>query len=387
MENAKAFKVMGDLELETYVHPDDLKRITEDIETQPKTAAELCGSTVAIDMIAQFVDPEILAKEIAGTRLDVPSLICEAAKVCPDILDELKWKNRYHCLDLMRRILYMIGPETRSVKPGRDNDKNWRIRVPAKVTPEYMNSINNFDFATIGYADISPDLRDVENAKLAVELTESLSKFKDITGTGHATANMFVISTYKNSTAPVAQPKLKGGVLLLTIKQATIIGLYILSKFTKLANEKDYTILTPLAGAIFPRASLAKMMEDEVISSHFGDTWELMDCINKSAQNGGQFLVGSRADVAAVCALVGTQSITKEEERRKICHRTVKQFLNHERPADKELFKAIARYATGGIPDEWTFDVLVNDLKDVKMTMDMERKAAARAQIRLNSQA
>ncbi|QHA33848.1 putative glycoprotein 1 [Coredo virus] len=384
MDAAKEFKGLVDLNIRDLVRDEDLKTLEEEITLQTTTAARLCASTLKLDMVAQFVDPEQVAREIAGTRLNVPELIAEATKICPDIIEPIAWNKGYYSLDVMRRILYMIGPETRSVKVGRDNDKRWNLRVPTNLSPDTLKTLAKTDFMAISGQPMNRATKHLNNQRIIKEVLTHVRARPNKANDGYIVNGMFTISTYKNSTAPVAQPQVVDGVLLLTIKQASIIALYILSNFTKLALTKEYTILTPLAGAIFPRASLEKMMEDPVIASKFQDKWELLDCINKSAQNGGQFLDGSRTDVAAVCVLVGTSSLEKEDERKKICHRTIKQFLNHDRPAEKDMFKAMVVYATQGVPSDWTFEVLINDFKTVKTTIESDRRAIRNATVPLN---
>lgn len=70
----------------------------------------------------------------------------------------------------------------------------------------------------------------------------------------------------------------------------------------------------PLAGAIYSWDSLDKMMAIDVVRDKFPSKHALIDAINKSAQNGGQFLTGVRADVAAACVVVGTSAVKKAEE-------------------------------------------------------------------------
>lgn len=146
------------------------------------------------------------------------------------------------------------------------------------------------------------------NKKLAKQVTDFVStcKFDDI----YTVNGLLTISTYKSMAAPGDKPKvLTGNVVCLTVKQASILGLHILEQLNKLAYEKGFTIFTPLAGAIYSRDAVKTMMEDPVIKRTFQRGEVLIDCINKSAQNDGQFLKNSRADVAAACVIVGTAAV------------------------------------------------------------------------------
>lgn len=373
MENVKIYSGHGDLAL-----PEDAeakRKILEIVETQSDSAAALCKTNLVKDAVIQFVKLSELAGEISGARLDVPDLIAEVAKILPSILDTYTWNGMYKALDVMRRIIYNIGPETRSVKKGKNADINWRLRITETVTPGQIQALNAIDFEKIAADGVLTDLATDNNKKRQEEIEKKWTTIKD--GENFATVGMIVVSTFKSTSAPTAQPKLAGGnVLLLTIKQATIVGLYILEKFTKVACEKDHDILTPLSGAVFSRDSLTKMIQDPVISAAFGSKCKLVDSINKSAQNGGQFLEGSRADVAAVCVLIGTANVKKQEERKSIVQRTMKQFFTMKREGSKDVFKAMLPFGTGGLPEEWTFEVL-SDIQETSRRQSQALKLAA----------
>lgn len=382
MENVKIYSGHGDLAL-----PEDAeakRKILEIVETQSDSAAALCKTNLVKDAVIQFVKLSELAGEISGARLDVPDLIAEVAKILPSILDTYTWDGMYKALDVMRRIIYNIGPETRSVKKGKNADINWRLRITETVTPEQIQALNAIDFEKIAADGVLTDLATANNKKRQEEIEKKWTTIKD--GENFATVGMIVVSTFKSTSAPTAQPKLAGGnVLLLTIKQATIVGLYILEKFTKVACEKDHDILTPLSGAVFSRDSLTKMMQDPVISAAFGSKCKLVDSINKSAQNGGQFLEGSRADVAAVCVLIGTANVKKQEERKSIVQRTMKQFFTMKREGSKDVFKAMLPFGTGGLPEEWTFEVLSEIQETSRRQSQALKLAASQAVARTNA--
>lgn len=117
------------------------------------------------------------------------------------------------------------------------------------------------------------------------------------------------VSTYKNGNAPTAPPEIADRCLRLTVKQGTMVALFIMEKFTRVAMENGLTILTPLAGAIFPRDSIDRLWEDKVIETSFRTKHASIDAINKSAQNGGQFLNNSRVDI--ICGKVQVTAISK----------------------------------------------------------------------------
>lgn len=63
--------------------------------------------------------------------------------------------------------------------------------------------------------------------------------------------------------------------------------------------------MTPLVGAIFARESLEKIMDSPDIKNIFQLKCTVIDAINKSAQNGGQFLTDASADMTAACVIIG----------------------------------------------------------------------------------
>lgn len=382
MAPVKEFKQLDDLDLGD-IGAEARGKISEIIDSQLVTAQRLCNTNLAYDCVAQFIKMEDLALDIGGARLDAGALIAEVAKIVPSAVDIFKWEAGYKCLDMMRHILYFIGPDTRNVKKGRDADKNWRIRNHEVVTLEQLDGLKQVDFAMLSDPTLSNEQREVINTGYCNEITKAWTSLK--VGDTYRTTGMVIVSTYKNGDAPTTQPKIElGNVMLLTVKQATIISMYILNKFTQVACDKGHDILTPLAGAIFSRDSINKMMMNDVIKRVFVRKCALIDAINKSAQNGGQFLPGARADIAAACVVVGTVGVKKPEERKMIVQRTVKQFLNQKRPADKEVFAAVASYATGGVPEEWSFDAITAEYDNIRMNAMALRRAALQASVRLN---
>lgn len=381
METVKAYTGHADLDLP---NNEEVKRqIIGVIDAQSDSAAALCKTNLVKDGIIQFVKLAELAGEISGARLDVPDLIAEVAKIVPSILDTFTWNGQYKALDVMRRIIYNIGPETRSIKKGKNADVHWRLRITENVSAEQMAAMKKIDFERISSNGEMNEGAAANNGRRRTEIETKWSEIKN--GTDYATAGMIMISTFKSTSAPTTQPKLAAGnVLLLTIKQATIVGLYILEKFTTIACAKGHDILTPLSGAVFSRDSIEKMMQNPTISRVFGTKCKLIDAVNKSAQNGGQFLDGSRADVAAVCVLIGTANVKKQEERKSIVQRTMKQFFAQKREASKDVFQALLKYGTGGLPEDWTFDVLSDIQETVRRTTQAMRAAAAEAVVATN---
>lgn len=383
METATKFTSTQDA-AKGIVGPDSKDQVIKVMDAAEVTANGLVKSIKAFDIMLQAVKLSDLAEEIGGSKMDVAALVVEAAIIMPDILEELAWEQSYLCLDYMRKVVYSIGPATRGVKKGKDSDIHWRLRVLTSMTDAQMTKYRDTDFASISGHVKAAAVVATENDNHKARLHDIFNKIKLDSAGKRNVAGMFIISTYKNGSAPTNAPKVVDGVLNLTVKQATIIALFVLAKFTKLATTMGNDVFTPLAGAIFPRDKLDDMMQDADLAQVFATKGDLIDSINKSAQNGGQFIDGARADLAAVCAITGTMNITKLTERKAIVTRTVKQFSNQGRPLDKNVFEAMCKYATGGVPMEWSFEVLDQEYKDIKRRqLDQALKQTA---VRANSQ-
>lgn len=381
MEHADKFTSIEDFGLGV-IPVDAVTALNKLFDEQTQTCAEFIKSGMIADLCGLFVNPSDMSKDVGGATMDVPTLIVEVAKILPDMLMPLSWETKNRSLDVMKKILFKIGPETRSIKKGTNPDGHWRIRICSDTKQD--------DLAKIGDADIlgiqGTTLKGADLAKANKELTKTVVDYVTAAkyGDKYLISGMLVISTYKSTTAPMTAPKiLKGNVVSLTVKQASIVGLYILEKLTRLAYTKDYTIFTPLAGAIYSRDNVAGMMEDPVIKAAFKTAPNLIDCINKSAQNGGQFLQDSRSDVAAACVMVGTSAVKKVEERKSIVQRTVRQFRTQKRPGDRDVFAAMCKFATGGVDVDWTFEALVAEYDQIKMTQAALMRAAAQARVGL----
>lgn len=383
MKSAKEYKRHEDIDFEG-IGEEAKRQMIQLLDAQTTTAQEMCNASLALDCIAQFVKMQDLAGDIGGAKLDVGKFLAECSKIMPSMVDTFDWTSGYKALDVMRKIIYMIGPDTRNVKKGRDSDKSWRIRIQENVTPALVTKLRTIDFASETDLTMGAEEKEQANTAHHNEIIESWNKIAKTGDTMH-TIGMFEIATYKNGSAPTAQPKLgKGNYLLITVKQATILGLYVLDKFTAVACVQGHDILTPLAGAIFSRDCIDKMMKNETIKAAFPLKCKLIDAINKSAQNGGQFLHGSRADIAAACVIVGTNGVKKSEERHVIVQRTVKQFLGQQRPGTKEVFLAVVPFATGGVPEEWTYETLIAEYENIKVNNMALRRATLQANVHLN---
>lgn len=131
------------------------------IETQTTSAKAVANAQLSMDTVLQYVKLSDLAPTIGGATLDPCKLIALATAMIPDIVHTMTWDGQYKSLDFMKKMLFEIGPETRTVKKGKDSDKHWIMRCTTdEMDKESTNTCLNFN-----YAGISGEI-DVEKPKM-----------------------------------------------------------------------------------------------------------------------------------------------------------------------------------------------------------------------------
>nr|QRW41732.1 MAG: nucleoprotein [Miglotas virus]QRW41734.1 MAG: nucleoprotein [Miglotas virus]QRW41736.1 MAG: nucleoprotein [Miglotas virus]QRW41738.1 MAG: nucleoprotein [Miglotas virus]QRW41740.1 MAG: nucleoprotein [Miglotas virus] len=364
--------------------PEETRR---DYETQEKTIAAVLKSALAKDYVLDLISPSELASSLGGVVLDVKAMMLQIAYVMPSVMVNAKWGDKLQTLDFMAKVLYLIGPQSRSIKKLADNDKHWNLRTHEELTDDDIDGIidtliaganaefnANWELGNLGLNSRG----EVVNA-YAAEIAALNTKWKSSPRNEekYVISGCISIASYKNSPPPTTPPKADKNCIILTLKQASIAALRIMDYFTQEACAHGHYILTPLGGAIFSRDSINEMFNVDLIKATFKAKCNLVMAINASAQSGGQHDRNARADIAALCALVATGNVKERRVRESIVHKTVKQFIASKRPLDKALFKAMAPYATGGLPHDFCLEVLDTEYKEARIThMEITRAAA-----------
>ncbi|AIA24561.1 nucleoprotein [Orthophasmavirus kigluaikense] len=342
--------------------------VRKTFDMHAKTIATMASHPCSRDYNMFLNTCESVSKEYNSAGLDAEKLCREMSYVNPDFMLEPGWEVGHQALNFMAKVIFEVGPETRSVKVGSGTDKSYRFRF-----------VRQYDAADIGRVASKMGAKNPPNAPStsaarpnAVDVvTAYKAKIREHSvengEAGTVVSGMVIVKTYKNTIAPQSEPTVKNGVLVLTIKQASFLALYKFKEFVKVCVARDTTILTPLCGAIFSRDDIDLMLADPEIKAVITDKTELLVALNLSAQNGGQFVEGSRTDIAGVCAIMGTVNVEKKL-RMQIISKTAKQFLAKDRPMDKGLFHAVGKYAAGGLPAEWQAEILVQELEAAKIT-------------------
>lgn len=364
-----------------------LEALKKTYDMQARTIATMASHPCAKDYNMYLNTCEAVSKEYNSAGLDADKLCREMSYINPDFMLEPGWEVGHQALNFMAKIIFEVGPETRSVKVGSGTDKSYRFRF-----------VREYSVADIGKVAAKAGARNLPNQAAG---PSSMPNAGDVVASykakikEHAVENgengtvvngMVIVKTYKNTIAPQAEPTVKNGVLVLTIKQASFLALYKFKEFIRVCVARDTTILTPLCGAIFSRDDIDDMLEDPEIKACIPDRADLLIALNLSAQNGGQFIEGSRTDIAGVCAIMGTVNVEKKL-RMQIISKTAKQFLGKNRPMDKKVFNAIGKYAAGGLPAEWQAEILVQELETAKITYRqiLAAKKATEQIVRVNA--
>uniref|UniRef100_A0AAT9JEX4 Nucleocapsid protein n=1 Tax=Blattella germanica phasmavirus 1 TaxID=3133448 RepID=A0AAT9JEX4_9VIRU len=273
---------------------------------------ELTSHSVAKTFTILGMTPDEFIKLHGGAQFDFDEIIMEFTKRCRDFMDPLEMHTRNMSVEFASIIIYNIGPESRRIKK-KDGDKTWIFQFP--------------------YND-----------------------------------NGLKVETVFVSTFKASQPKSNPKKLILTVKQASLLSIMTLHKINNLLGQVDdpQYMLTPLAGAVFSKDDIAeisaivRMTQSTVVS-----------IINSSCQSGGQYLTNARCDVAAIAGIVATRGIKDDQMKASIINKTVKQYLNRNKPFDFEIFNTFAKYAHGGVPMEYSAS---NLMKIFKETQDINKR-------------
>lgn len=367
--------------------------ISDDVVTSftnaSTTIANALGTKLADDYYLQGVTLKDLLGRIGTSPLDMWQLRMQVACILPDIFGIPSNTTPSKALNFMELVLFTIAPATRQIKAGHDQDKHWNIRCYSELSDvELVTYIKEFghrynlDPANKTKVDVSH----LASTPAGALMNKHVNKWKNnVPGAASSSSGQpaaiaygtITISTFKSSTAPTTAPEVRGDCLMLTMKQASLIALDILNNYTSVAVSQGMVVLTPLAGAIFSRNSLKDMLDEPAIKSIYKTEAELSVAINSSAQSGGQHLPESRADIAGVCAYVATSGLTDKKLAESITNKTVRQYISSGRPGDHVTMMAFAKYATGGVPTDLSYDKLSRDIPAAKLTYANARAMAS----------
>lgn len=275
-----------------------------DYSVEGSKPIEITNHMIAKTYIITGITPEDFTKEHGGLAIDLEQLKEEFKKHCDDYEQDLIGNVKSKALEFCSKVIYIIGPESRKVKKGT-GDKTWKfVFTPANPTEQ---------------------------------------------------KHTVFVSTYKQENAD-CKMVYKPHHMTLTLKQAALICHDTFDRMVRFAIAKDgkQLLMTPLAGACFSRDDVPTLAN----ALRLG-TAETMSRINQSTQSGGQLLPHGDVNFAICAAISATRNLKDENLKKSIVTKTVKQYIAAKKMPDKEVISIVAKYATGGVPAEFSYDELL----------------------------
>ncbi|WBM84621.1 MAG: nucleoprotein [hymenopteran phasma-related virus OKIAV228] len=288
--------------------------------------ASLLAHGMSKEYIITGITPADFIKIHGGLDFNYESLMKEFKKHCFDFNEDLALNMPSMAVEFCSKVIFEIGPDSRKVKKGT-GDKVWK-----------------FIFS-------NPNDR--------------------------TTKHVVFIATFKQENASFV-PDNSDKHMILTLKQAGLLALETFSRLIVLGYSNRHKLMTPLAGACFSKDDTEEMAKELGM-----DEPDLLAAISKSTQSGGQYLNGADIDIAICASISATRNVKDDALKKSIVTKVVKQYMNRGFKPDKGRIGIIARYATGGIPTEFSYDELVKffDMEQSKISAIRMAKAIAQSPI------
>ncbi|XP_039489453.1 uncharacterized protein LOC120450475 [Drosophila santomea] len=159
----------------------------------------------------------------------------------------------------------------------------------------------------------------------------------------HGGASVYIY-TYTFHKPISGQPRLGGGKLYMTVKQA---GLLAVAKICSLLplhhNPRQKILLTPLARAVFDPSNIQKIATRLTdLFRRRVDCNEVVRAVISSCQSDGYHLEHSESHIAVVAVGVTTRELA---DRKKLRRQTVKQYNRHGKTFDHSQYEIYARFS------------------------------------------
>jgi hypothetical protein len=257
---------------------------------------------------------------------DIHTLYGKFAKICPDFEQPLALDSVSYAVEFCARIIYEVGPESRKVKKG-SGDKMWVFRFPKPIG-------------------------EGEGKQLAM--------------------TYLYVCTFKEDDAVFIQTA-DDQRMNMSLKQAGLCAMHTFTQICRLAASKPTPVylMTPLAGAVFSKDDV------EALAKALGATIaDVIVAINTSCQSGGQHLLESKGHIAAVAAIIATRNVKDIGARNSIINKTVKQFITAKKEFSPALFNTYAQFANGGVPSEYSAEILITRLNDAQISFRTAKRSS-----------
>ena len=260
------------------------------------------GVLLAHTIAKEYTIVGITVKEFMDKHTGMEFNLNELRKIfkthCNDYMEDLAQDKSSKAVEFCSKVIYEVGPDSRKVKKGT-GDKVWK----------FIFKVGNDD-------------------------------------------HFVFIATYKQENAEF-KPENTHNTMILSLKQAALLVHETLARLVSFGLLLEKTLLTPLAGACFCKEDLGSLSEELDMTKK-----DLIIAINQSTQGGGQYLSNSDIDIAICASVSATKNVKDENLKKSIVTKIVKQYMAQGRIPDKRRVLKICRYATGGIPADFSFESL-----------------------------
>ncbi|KAH8264826.1 hypothetical protein KR038_002517, partial [Drosophila bunnanda] len=222
-------------------------------------------------------------------------------------------------------------------------------------------SANEFDFNKLcdTFSEICPDFRHgpeseaLESLDFANRVLFELGpKMRQVKQSGQDEMWRLVFNgggsvyvyTYSFQKPLSGQPRLGGGKLYLTLKQA---GLLAASRFCSLLplhhNPRDKILLTPLARAVFDPSNISRIASAlSPLLCRTIDQGDVLRAVVSSCQSDGFHLQHSQSHIALVAVGATTRD---SSDRQKLRKKTIKQYINCGKAFDINQYQIYCRFS------------------------------------------
>nr|QPL15330.1 hypothetical protein [Hymenopteran phasma-related virus OKIAV232] len=271
----------------------------------------------------------VTAKEFLEKHTGMDFNLVELRKIfkthCDDYMAELQEDVKSKAVEFCSKVIYEVGPESRKVKKGT-GDKVWKFIFKVGEVSHYV-----------------------------------------------------FIATYKQENAEF-KPENTQNTMILSLKQAALLVHETLARLVVYGYRKNKILLTPLAGACFCKEDLDAFAEELGVNVP-----TLLIAINQSTQGGGHYLSNSDIDIAICSAYSATKNVKDENLKKSIVVKMIKQYMTQGHRPDKDRMRIISRYATGGVPSDFSYESISELITTEQRTYAalklkrMEQETVARA--------
>lgn len=314
-------------DVQTFLEHHDAKDSAGEYEVSGQTPMSLLKHDEAKMYNILGMTPADVGATHAGMQFDFGELEAEFARVCVDYRSGLNKTTRSYALEFAVKIIYEVGPESRQVKKGQ-MDKRWKFR-----------------FAMPG------------------------KKFSCV-----------YVASYKNNEPPIAQPRVDKNMLILTMKQASLLAQVTFGEAIKICYTDEQVLMSPLCGAIFSKRDIEEINRVCGRADNPDSVSSTLRMLSQSCQSGGHYLEHSDCTVAVVAAVCATRNMTDQKTRNQIITKTYKQYIGANKQFSMEMYEALCQFATGGVPADHSAKRLVEIFEQVNKPMSVFALHRATAQ-------